>query len=87
MVYARNIGRIKRNCVAFLIDNGKRNAERRNRSHRTIRIDDRLNEPGYVVRFLRVQAVRTGEGAKIKIKGAILLEQNEYVFDVLPDQS
>ena len=64
-----------------------RNQERGDGADRAVRQNDRLDKARRLGGGLREQAASPRVGAEVEVKGSVLLEENEDIFDVLPEQS
>jgi hypothetical protein len=62
------------------------NQEGRNAPNAAVGLHDGLHETGSFAGSLREQTAGTGISAKVEVKGAVLLEKHENVFDVLAQQ-
>ena len=91
VIHRRDIRRINRHCFARSINHRSRNPERRNGAHRTVGIHNRLRESCHLVGGVRpgrsrVESIRSRVAAKVKVEGAVLLEEHKNVLDPAANQ-
>ena len=81
-----DVGWVKRDDFAVNVGDRCRDAKGKDGGDSTVEVDDGLVETGDLRFGLGVEAVGAGVGAEVEVEGAVFLEENEDVLDVLAEE-
>ena len=86
VVGAGEVGGIEGDGLAVDVGDGEGNFEWRYGGDGAVEVDDGLGEAGDLGCGVGVEAIGSGVGGEVEVEGAILLEEDEDVLDVLAEE-
>src|SRR5208283_3533748 len=87
VIHRVRVLRIEEHRGAIDVGDRLRDQERGDGAHRAVLQNDRLDKARRLGGGLREQSTSPRVSAEVEVKGSVLLEENEDIFDVLLEQS